>query len=213
MIILVQKVLSHLRRPDLCSVSIVSKGHLLKVGDPRRQDALALRSSRVVASILRAGIEPALRLDLRVVVMKTVDDWSLGMLVRVGHGGLRGLDEVSLWLEGVLQLVDDGSGRAEVAEVGLDLGLVVVASFRLQVVLQRRHDVAPGGRLPLEHGFGLGFGSEGRRGQPQVGRTSESRPRLSVLAEELHFGRSLTFSSDQKAGGSGQVSRATAAAS
>ena len=84
------------------------------------------------------------------------------MVVLVDHRSLRFGSEVSLGLEGVLQLVDDGTRRTQVAILAMHLGDFLEATLGLQMVLEWCHDVTTRRWLTLELSLGLRLVGQGR---------------------------------------------------
>ena len=68
-----------------------------------------------------------------------------------------------MYLEGVLQLVDDGTRGAQVAILAVHLRELLDATLGLQVVLEWGHDVTARRWLTLELGLGLRLVGQGRR--------------------------------------------------
>ena len=64
--------------------------------------------------------------------------------------------------------MDDRPGGAEVPVGGLHLADGLESTFRLQMVLERSHDVATAGRKLLVLGLGLGLVGQRGRGQAQA---------------------------------------------
>ncbi len=87
------------------------------------------------------------------------------------------------YLQVVLELVDDGSGGAEVAELGLDLGELLEGALGFQVVLERGNNVGAAGGLGLKLALDLGLVGQRRRRQAEAGRPPVVRPRFPALAK------------------------------
>lgn len=135
-----------------------------------------------------------------------VEDWPVWMNVLVLGVHLRVLGKVSLRLEVILELVDDGSGRAEISVVGLDFGSLFEAALRLQVVLDGSDNVRATGRLGLVRSSRLALIGQWSFSQTQAGRAAEVGPGFTTVAKEFHLWCSLPVSIvGQEGSGSGHV--------
>ena len=68
------------------------------------------------------------------------------------------------YLESIFELVDDWTGWAEIAVTGLNFGGFFKVTLRLQVVLERGHNMATVTSQGCEFSFGLGLVGQGRVG-------------------------------------------------
>jgi len=133
---------------------ILLNGDLLKIGKPSWRCAFSFHALGKVGAILRVLFQVANRLHVSRMVAKLMDDGTGCVVILVDSRGLRLGREVSLGLQVVLQLVNDGTRRAQVAVLAMDLRGLFESPFGFQMVLQGSHNVA----ARSWHGFVLHLG-------------------------------------------------------
>jgi hypothetical protein len=112
--------------------------------------------------------------------------WLLMAITGVSEHDLKFILQL-YYLEVVLQLVDNGTGRAEVTVLGLDLGAHMEGSLGFQVVLKGSNDVASSGGHGLVLALVLGLVGYGSGGEAKAGGAAVVRPELAILAAMTYF--------------------------
>jgi len=141
---------------------ILLDSDLLEIGKPSWRSTLAFHALGKIGAVFRGLGNVAFGLNIFSVVTELVNHRTLSVVVLVDHRSLRFGSEVSLGLEGVLQLVDDGTRRTQVAILAMHLGDFLEATLGLQMVLEWCHDVTTRRWLTLELSLGLRLVGQGR---------------------------------------------------